>query len=97
MARTLRVLGTPVGYCGYELSRDDPAALKVGKHMSSKITGGKGLGRFMLGHVEKRARELGRHTLVLQVNKRNAAAIAFYRRRDSRWCARPCSTSAPGS
>ncbi len=34
----------------------------------------------MLGYVEKRPRELGRHTLVLQVNKRNTGAIAFYRR-----------------
>jgi diamine N-acetyltransferase len=40
---------------------------------------GMGLGRFMLGHVEGRALELGRRALWLQVNKRNTEAIKFYR------------------
>jgi ribosomal protein S18 acetylase RimI-like enzyme len=34
----------------------------------------------MLAYVEKRAREPGRFRLVLQVNKRNTGAMAFYRR-----------------
>ncbi len=76
----LRLSGTPVGYCGYELSREDPDALKVGQLYVLENHRGKGLGRFMLGYVEKRARELGLHRLVLQVNKRNTGAIAFYRR-----------------
>jgi ribosomal protein S18 acetylase RimI-like enzyme len=38
-----------------------------------------GLGRFMLGHIEGRARDLGRRLLWLQVNKRNTGAIGFYR------------------
>jgi ribosomal protein S18 acetylase RimI-like enzyme len=75
----LRLPGTPVGYCGYELSHEGPDALKVGQLYVLDKYRGEGLGRFMLGHVEKRARELGRYTLVLQVNKRNAGAIAFYR------------------
>ena len=75
----LRVSGTPVGYCGYELSRDDPAALKVGQLYVLEEHRGKGLGQFMLGYVEQRARELGRNTLILQVNKRNMHAIGFYR------------------
>jgi ribosomal protein S18 acetylase RimI-like enzyme len=35
--------------------------------------------RFMLGHVEAGARELGRRSLWLQVNKQNTGAIRFYR------------------
>jgi ribosomal protein S18 acetylase RimI-like enzyme len=34
----------------------------------------------VLGNVESRSRELGRHILTLQVNKRNTGAIGFYRR-----------------
>ncbi len=75
----LRVSGTPVGYCGYELSPEVRDALKLGQLYVLESHRGKGLGRFMLGYVEKRARDLGRHTLVLQVNKRNTGAIAFYR------------------
>lgn len=76
----LRLPGTSVGYCGYELSHEDPDALKVGQLYVREDHRGRGLGRFMLGSMERRARELGRHTLVLQVNKRNTGAIAFYRR-----------------
>jgi ribosomal protein S18 acetylase RimI-like enzyme len=36
-------------------------------------------GRFMLGHIEGRARELGCQSLWLQVNKQNHGAIGFYR------------------
>lgn len=75
----LRVSGTPVGYCGYELSRDGPDALKLGQLYVLENHRGKGIGRFLLGYVEKQARELGRHTLTLQVNKQNSGAIAFYR------------------
>jgi ribosomal protein S18 acetylase RimI-like enzyme len=76
----LRLSGIPVGYCGYELSRDDPDALKLGQLYVLESHHRKGLGRFMLGYVENRAREFGRHTLTLQVNKRNTEAIGFYRR-----------------
>ena len=80
----LRVSGTPVGYCGYELAdmdRDEgvSAAMKLGQLYVLESYRGVGLGRFMLGHVEQRARALGRHSLWLQVNKKNAGAIAFYR------------------
>jgi ribosomal protein S18 acetylase RimI-like enzyme len=54
--------------------------LKIGQLYVLESHRGKGLGRFMLGYVESRARELGRHTLTLQVNKRNTGAIGFYRR-----------------
>ena len=81
----LRVSGTPVGYCGYELASVDsvgsetsPAAMKLGQLYVLKSHRGVGLGRFMLGHVEARARELKRRLLWLQVNKRNTGAVAFY-------------------
>lgn len=74
----LRVAGTLVGYCGYELAPDDPAALKLGQLYVLRSHRGHGLGRLMLTHVEARARELGRTRLLLQVNKRNAGAIGFY-------------------
>jgi ribosomal protein S18 acetylase RimI-like enzyme len=82
----LRVSGTPVGYCGCELAGMDgdgsevaPAAMKLGQLYVLESHRGTGLGRFMLGHIERRARDLGRKSLWLQVNKRNAEAIAFYR------------------
>ncbi len=80
----LRVSGTSVGYCGYELAdmdRDEgvSAAMKLGQLYVLETHRGMGLGRFMLGHVEQRARELEREKIWLQVNKKNAGAIAFYR------------------
>ncbi len=78
--QVLRLSGTPVGCCGYELSTDDHDTLKLGQLYVLESHRGKGFGQFMLGYVEKRARELDRHALTLQVNKRNTGAIAFYRR-----------------
>jgi len=80
----LRVSGAPVGYCGYELaSMDDneasPVAMKLGQLYVLESHRDIGLGRFMLGHVEGRARELDRRALWLQVNKRNTDAVGFYR------------------
>ena len=82
----LRVSGTPVGYCGCELTSVDSdgseassAAMKLGQLYVLESHRGMGLGRFMLGHIEGRARELGRRLLWLQVNKRNTGAIGFYR------------------
>ncbi len=80
----LRVSGTPVGYCGCELASMDgneasPAAMKLGQLYVLESHRGMGLGRFMLGHVAGRARELDRRALWLQVNKRNTEAVWFYR------------------
>ena len=80
----LRVSGVPVGYCAYELDQaagDDggaAASMKLGQLYVLESHRGRGLGTFMLAHVEARARESGRHRLWLQVNKRNAGAITFY-------------------
>lgn len=82
--KVLRVSGTPVGYCGYELASvggDDgvSADMKLGQLYVAESHRGTGLGRFMLGHVGQRAREREREKIWLQVNKKNASAIAFYR------------------
>lgn len=79
----LRVSGAPVGYCAYELASMDgnkanPTAMKLGQLYVLESHRGMGLGRFMLGHVEGRALELGRRALWLQVNKQNSVAIGFY-------------------
>jgi diamine N-acetyltransferase len=81
----LRVSGTPVGYCGYELADMDgdgseasPPAMKLGQIYVLESHRGIGLGRFMLGYIESRTRELGREKLWLQVNKQNHGAIGFY-------------------
>jgi len=80
----LWVSGQPVGYCGYERSgtagnEASLAAMKLAQLYVLESHRGTGLGRFMLGHVERRSLELGRRSLWLQVNKRNTGAIGFYR------------------
>ena len=78
----LRVSGTPVGYCGYELAEqygdEKVAAMKLGQLYVLESHRGMGLGRFMLGRVESRASALERQVLFLQVNKQNTGAIEFY-------------------
>jgi ribosomal protein S18 acetylase RimI-like enzyme len=78
----LRVSGMLVGYCGYELADEYGderlAAMKLGQLDVLESHRGMGLGRFMLSHVESRARDLGRRVLFLQVNKQNTVAIGFY-------------------
>ncbi len=78
----LRLSGTPVGYCGYELEDqygdERLAVMKLGQLYVLESHRGMGLGRFMLSHVESRARDLERTVLFLQVNKQNTAAIGFY-------------------
>jgi ribosomal protein S18 acetylase RimI-like enzyme len=53
--------------------------MKLGQLYVLESHRGMGLGRFMLGHVESRARELGCRSLWLQVNKRNTGSITFYK------------------
>jgi ribosomal protein S18 acetylase RimI-like enzyme len=68
-----------VGYCGSGPG-GEPAAQKLGQLYLLAEMRGRGLGRLMLAEVEQRARSRGAERLVLQVNKQNAAAIAFYQR-----------------
>jgi ribosomal protein S18 acetylase RimI-like enzyme len=80
----LRVGEKLVGYCGYELlgmdgTKGSPADMKLGQLYVLESHRGRGFGSCMLGRVEDRARGLGSRVLWLQVNKKNAGAIAFYR------------------
>ena len=73
----LRIDGRAVGYCSYALT-DDPGEMKLEQLYLLPELHRKGLGRLMLRHVEEQARARGRSMLMLQTNKRNAGAIAFY-------------------
>lgn len=75
----LRVDGAPAGYCSHA-SAAEPGAVKLEQLYLAARHRGRGLGRLMLEHVERHARALGRPAVVLQVNRRNAPAIDFYRR-----------------
>ena len=83
-----------VGYCSYALT-DDPGEMKPPEIKPPEIKSGEmkleqlyllpelhgqGLGKLMLRHVEEQARARGCRTLMLQTNKRNDIAIAFYRK-----------------
>jgi ribosomal protein S18 acetylase RimI-like enzyme len=75
----LRIDKRAVGYCSYALT-DDPGEMKLEQLYLLPELHGQGLGKLMLRHVEEQARVRGRSTLTMQTNKRNAAAIAFYRK-----------------
>lgn len=66
-----------VGYCSYVLT-DDPREMKLEQLYLLPELHRNGLGRLMLRHVEEQARVRGRGVLMLQTNKRNSGAIAFY-------------------
>jgi len=76
----LRVGGEPVGYCCSELDRGDPDGFTIAQLYLTQSHRGRGLGRFMLRHLETRAESVGRRVVSLQVNRRNESAIAFYHR-----------------
>ena len=61
-------------------SADEPATGKLHKLYVDPHRHGRGLGWRLLQAAEDRARAEGWTTLLLQVNKRNEKAIAFYRR-----------------
>jgi ribosomal protein S18 acetylase RimI-like enzyme len=67
------------GYTSYALT-SDPAEVKLEQLYLLPQLHGRGYGRQMLEHVEQAARREGARRLVLQVNKRNDQALAFYRR-----------------
>jgi GNAT superfamily N-acetyltransferase len=74
----LRVDGASSGYLSYSFS-GKPRELKLEQLYLLPGLHGRGIGKFMLGHVERHARELSCDTLMLQVNKRNETAIRAYR------------------
>lgn len=80
----LRIDNQVVGYCSYALT-DDFGERKFGEMKLEQLYllpeyYGQGLGKLMMRHVEQQACARGCRTLALQVNKRNAVAIAFYRK-----------------
>lgn len=85
----LRIDNRAVGYCSYALT-ENPGGMKPGEMKPGEMKleqlyllpelRGQGLGKLMLRHVEEQARVRGRGTLMLQTNKCNAVAIAFYRK-----------------
>jgi ribosomal protein S18 acetylase RimI-like enzyme len=75
----LRIDNRAVGYCSYALT-EVPGEMKLEQLYLLSEYYGQGLGRTMLHHVEERARELGCRTLMLQANKHNDIAVAFYRK-----------------
>jgi ribosomal protein S18 acetylase RimI-like enzyme len=75
----LRIDNRAVGYCSYALT-DDPVEMKLEQLYLLPELHGRGLGRLMLHHVEEQASARGRSRLMLQTNKRNDIAIAFYRK-----------------
>lgn len=68
-----------VGFASYGTS-DDPAVFKLHRLYLHPDCHGRGLGSFLLRHCEQQARNLGGRRLILNVNKRNAKAMAVYRR-----------------
>lgn len=75
----LKLAGRPIGYCSASLT-DTPSQMKLEQLYLLHEFRGKGLGGFMLRHVESKAREHGLGVMMLQVNKRNIDSIAFYRK-----------------
>ena len=75
----LRISGNAVGYFSYALT-DQLDEMKVEQLYLLPELHGHGLGKTMLNHIEQQARAQGLGTLILQVNKHNAKAIAFYRK-----------------
>jgi diamine N-acetyltransferase len=69
----------PVGYCSYSLT-SNPKEMKLEQIYLIEESRGKGLGGFMLSHVEAEARKKNIPLLMLQVNKRNEDSIAIYRK-----------------
>jgi diamine N-acetyltransferase len=73
-----------VGYCSYALTENPgemkPSVMKLEQLYLLPELHGQGLGSLMLRHVEEQASARGCGKLMLQTNKRNDIAIAFYRK-----------------
>jgi ribosomal protein S18 acetylase RimI-like enzyme len=75
----LRLANKPIGYCSYART-SLPDEMKLEQLYLLQEHRGKGLGGFMLRHIEAQARRHGLSVLVLQVNKRNVDSVAIYRK-----------------
>jgi GNAT superfamily N-acetyltransferase len=74
-----RAAGQPLGFAAWYRA-ETPATTKLDKLYVLQEWHGHGIGRRLIDHVESQARADGATTLVLNVNKRNASAIAAYRK-----------------
>jgi ribosomal protein S18 acetylase RimI-like enzyme len=74
-----RAAGEPVGFAAW-YRPGPPSTTKLDKLYVLQEWHGHGIGRRLIEYVESRARADGARTLVLNVNKGNAGAIAAYRR-----------------
>jgi diamine N-acetyltransferase len=75
----LRVAGKPAGFAAYGPTAE-PGVIKLHKLYLLPELHGQGLGSCLLKQVEQEVRAGGGRRLILCVNKRNARAIAAYRR-----------------
>jgi len=75
----LLVDGSPSGFASYGPTSES-GVMKLHKLYLLPEMHGRGLGSLLLQHVEREVRAGAGHRLVLSVNKRNARAIAAYRR-----------------
>jgi diamine N-acetyltransferase len=75
----LRLDGAIVGYCSHSLL-PAPGEVKLEQLYLLAEHHGLGFGKRMMLHIESHARELGRDTLVLTVNKQNTKAASVYLR-----------------
>jgi diamine N-acetyltransferase len=75
----LLVDGKPAGFASYGPA-SEPGVVKLHKLYLLPELHGRGLGSYMLQHVEREVRAAGAYHLTLSVNKRNAQAIAVYKR-----------------
>ena len=73
-----RAGGEPVGFAAW-YRPGEPSTTKLDKLYVLPSLHGRGTGRALIAHVEAAARRDGAGTLILNVNKRNAKAIAAYR------------------
>lgn len=69
----------PVGFAAWHRA-DEPATTKLDKLYVAPERHRAGIGRRLIGYVEREAREDGATTLVLNVAKRNVKSIEAYRR-----------------
>ena len=74
-----RADGEPVGFAAWYRA-EETRTTKLDKLYVLQELHGRGAGRRLIEHVEAAARADGASTLVLNVNKRNASSIGFYRR-----------------
>jgi GNAT superfamily N-acetyltransferase len=68
----------PSGFAAWY--RAEAGTTKLDKLYVLQEVQGRGAGRLLVAHVERAARDDGADTLILNVNKHNASAIAFYER-----------------